>query len=178
MSSALRKAALTAHAVSSVGWLGAVAAFLALAIASLTRPEAEVVRAAALAMDLTTRQVIVPLSIASLLTGLISSLGTPWGLLRHYWVVVKLLINLLSSIILFVHLRPIAELASRAAAQLAPSHADLGLRTQMVVASGAALLALLVATVLSVYKPRGLTHYGWRRQREQLKANPAGDAAT
>ena len=175
---ALRKAALTAHVICSVGWVGAVAVFLALAVAGLTRPEVEVVRAAALAMDLTTRLVIVPLSFGSLVTGLISSLGTTWGLVRHYWVVVKLLINLLCSIILLVHLGPIAELASRAAAEIAPSHADVGLRTQMVVASGAALVALLVATVLSVYKPRGLTRYGWRRQREQRRTASTGDVAS
>jgi hypothetical protein len=41
-------------------------------------------RAAYLAMDLTSRFVIVPLARASLLTGLAQALGTPWGLFRHY----------------------------------------------------------------------------------------------
>jgi hypothetical protein len=36
--------------------------------------------------------------------------------------------------------------------------------------AGAALVLLLVATTLSVYKPRGLTRYGWRKQREQRAA--------
>jgi hypothetical protein len=26
---------------------------------------------------------------------------------------------------------------------------------------------LIVATVLSVFKPRGMTRYGWRKQREE-----------
>lgn len=66
--------------VSSVGLLGAIASFLALAIAGVTSQNAPTVRAAYLAMELTARFVIVPLAFASLLTGLIQSLGTPWGL--------------------------------------------------------------------------------------------------
>jgi len=37
----------------------------------------------------------------------------------------------------------------------------------MVIASAAALAALLAATTLGVYKPRGLTSYGWRKLQEQ-----------
>jgi hypothetical protein len=86
----LRKLALTVHLVSSVGWLGAVAGFLALAVAGLTGQGEQITRAAYLAMDLTAWFVIVPLSLASLLTGLLQSLGTTWGLLRHYWVLAGL----------------------------------------------------------------------------------------
>jgi ABC-type nickel/cobalt efflux system permease component RcnA len=81
----LRKLVLTAHITFSVGWLGAVAVFLALAIAGLTSRDPQMVRAAYSAMELTARFVIVPLAIASLFSGLIQSLGTPWGLFRHYW---------------------------------------------------------------------------------------------
>jgi hypothetical protein len=86
MTPSLRKLVLTAHITVSVGWLGAVAAFLALAITGLTSRDAQTMRTAYAAMELTARFVIVPLAFASLLTGLIESLGTPWGLLRHYWV--------------------------------------------------------------------------------------------
>ena len=41
-------------------------------------------RGAYLAMDLIGWFVIVPLSLASLLTGLVQALGTTWGLFRHY----------------------------------------------------------------------------------------------
>jgi len=50
--------------------------------------------------------------------------------------------------------------------------ADLGLQIQMLAAAGAALLALLVATGVSTYKPRGLTQYGWRKQQERLLSQP------
>src|SRR6184192_1575618 len=99
MTAGARKLALTTHITSSVGWLGSVAA-LALAIAGVTSHDPQVVRAAYLAMYLTTWFVIVPLSLASLLTGLVDSWGTPWGLFRHYWVVTKLLLTVLATIIL------------------------------------------------------------------------------
>ena len=111
--------------------------------------------------------VSVPLSFAPLLTGPILSLGTPWGLFRHYWILAKLVITVLSTIILQVHMRPISLLAD-IAAQATFSGAELhGLQVQMLIASVAALLALLAATTLGVYKPRGLTPYGWRKQQEQ-----------
>ena len=43
---------------------------------------------------------------------------------------------------------------------------------QLLEATGAALLVLLVETILSVYKPRGMTQYGWRKQNEQRKVSP------
>lgn len=173
----LRKFVLTAHITFTVGWLGAVAGFLALAIAGLTSQDAQKVRAAYLAMELIARFVILPLSLVPLLTGPALSLGTPWGLFRHYWILVKLLITVPSTLILLIHMRPITHLAS-IAAERPLSSADLGLQIQMVVAAGAALVALLITTTLAVYKPRGLTPYGWRKQQERRIGSQAEDAAT
>lgn len=167
MSPHVRKLALTAHVTSSVGWLGAVAGFLALAVAGLTSQDAQLVRAAYLAMELTTWFVIVPLSLASLLTGLVSSLGTTWGLFRHYWVLAKLLLTVLATAVLLLHTQPISYVAG-VAAETPLSSGDLRrLRVQLVADAGAALLVLLVATALAVYKPRGMTPYGRRKQHER-----------
>jgi hypothetical protein len=158
-----RKFALTAHVTSSVGWFGAVAGFLALAIAGAASQDARIVPAAYLAMDLTYWYVIVPLGIASLLTGLVSSLGTDWGLFRHYWVLVKLLLTIPLTILLLVHTQPVSYMA-RESVQRTLSGDDLGgLRIQLAAYAGAALLVLLVATALSAYRPRGMTGYGARR---------------
>lgn len=165
----VRKFALTAHVISSVGWLGAVASFLALAVAGLSSQDAQMVRAAYLAMGLTGWFVILPLSLASLLTGLIQSLGTTWGLFRHYWILVKFLMTILATIVLLVHMQPISHMAGVAAERTLSSAELRGLRIQLVADAGAALLVLLVATTLSVYKPRGMTRYGWRKQHELRK---------
>jgi hypothetical protein len=167
MRAGVRKFALTAHVTVSVGWLGAVAGFLALAIAGLSSADAQLVRAAYLTMELTGWFVIVPLSLASLLTGILQGLGTRWGLFQHYWVLFKLVINLLATIILLVHMQPISYLAG-VAAETTLASADLrGLRLQIVFDAGAALLVLIVATTLAVYKPRGMTRYGQRQHRKR-----------
>src|SRR6202521_6072065 len=106
-----RKIGLTAHVLSSVGWLGAVAGFLALAIVGLTSQDAQMVRTAYIAMDLIARFVIVPLCLASLLTGVVQSLGTTWGLFRHYWVLAKLALTIPATLLLLVHMQPIGHIA-------------------------------------------------------------------
>lgn len=167
MSPGLRKLALTAHVICSVGWLGAVAGFLALAIAGLQSADLQAVRGFYIAMNLTGWYVIVPLCFAALVTGLIQALGTPWGLFRHYWVVAKLLIAILATVLLLVHMQPISGLGRAAADQTLGIGDFRDVRIQLVADAGAALLVLLAATVLSIYKPRGLTKYGWRKQRQQ-----------
>jgi hypothetical protein len=171
MTPGLRKATLTAHVVTSVGWFGAVAVFLALAIAGLTSHDAQMVRADYLVMESIAWFIIVPLCLASVLTGLVSSLGTTLGLFRHYWVLIKLLMTIPATIVLFVHMKPIS-VVTHVATERPLSSADLGLQIQMVAAAGAALLVLLAAATVSVYKPRGLTRYGWRKQQQRALSPP------
>ena len=103
---------------------------------------------------------------AALLTGIIQSLGTTWGLFRHYWVVTKLLLTGLATIILLVHTQPIDRVAA-VAAQTVLAAGDLTqVRFQLVGDACAALFVLIVTTMLSVYKPWGMTSYGLRKQEE------------
>jgi hypothetical protein len=168
MTPRVRKGALTAHVISSVGWLGAVGVFLAHAILGVTSEDAQMVRAVYLVMEPAAWLVLVPLAFASLLTGIVQSLGTTWGLFRHYWVLFKLLINVFATIVLLMYTQTLGYLAD-VAAQTTLSSEDLRLlRTPSVVIHAAlALLVLLVATVLAVYKPRAVTPYGRRKQQEQ-----------
>src|SRR5262245_36514651 len=164
MTTGLRKFVLTTHVTSSVGWLGSVAAFLALSIAGLSSSDSQMVRGAYLAMHLTTWYVIVPFCLASLLTGVVDGLGTPWGLFRHYWVVTKLLLTVVATVILFVHTQPIDRVAAVVATTGLSPHDLLQVRRQLVGDASAALFVLLATTALSIYKPWGLTAYGVRVQ--------------
>jgi hypothetical protein len=167
MTPSVRKLLLTVHITFSVGWFGAVAAFLALAIAGLTSRDAQMVRTAYSAMELTARFVIVPLAFASLLSGLVQSLGTPWGLLRHYWVLVKLLLTTFATIVLLRKM-PLIASAARRAAETTLSSTDLrAAGIPLAVHATGGLLVLIVITALSVYKPWGLTRYGQRKQQER-----------
>ena len=169
----LRKAALTAHVTSSVGWLGSVVAFLALAVAGVTSRDDQTVRAVYLAMEVLGWAVLVPLAVASMVTGLMQSLGTPWGLFRHYWVLVKLAMTGLATAVLLLYTTTLTYLADVAADPAAVGDQSRALPSvSPVLHSGAALIVLLIAAALSVFKPRGLTPYGWRKQQQQSTGPP------
>lgn len=163
MAPPLRKAALVAHVGSSVGWIGAVAVSLALAVAGLAASDGRSVRAVYLALEVVGWYGLVPFSVASLLTGLIQGLGSTWGVFRHYWVVVKLVMNLIATGVLLLYTQTLTALADTARA--ATSSVDELRNPSPVVHAAAAIALLLVALVLSVYKPRGVTAYGRRPAR-------------
>lgn len=163
MPPALRKAALVGHVTSSVGWLGAVASFLVLAVVALHTADATTSRSLYIAMETLGRAVLLPLAAASLATGLVQALGTPWGLLHHWWVVVKLVLTVLSTVVLVAYTTTLTALAE--AARDPSGHIGLLPSTSPVLHAGAALVVLIAAAVLSVYKPKGLTRRGWRAQQ-------------
>ena len=158
----LRRFALTVHVGCSVASLGAVAAFLILAVTGLSGGDERLVRAAYLGMNLIIHFAVVPLILAALLTGIIQGIGTPWGLVRHYWVLAKLVLTVLIIGVLLLQLTGIGQLAVAAASegQFAP---ELNLRRSAVLHATGGLVALLLPLALSVYKPRGMTRYGWRK---------------
>lgn len=164
----LRKLLLTAHVVSSVGWVGAVIAYLALVFAALTSEDAQTVRAAFLAMEMT-YFVLVPLAAASLLTGVVQSLGTTWGLFRHYWVIFKLLLTVVAGVVLLLNMQTVSSLADAAAAT---DGADVPGAGGQLLHAGIGLVVLLLTTILGVYKPRGMTRYGQRKQHELRTRKP------
>src|SRR5215210_2437485 len=163
MASRLRKCALAAHIALSVGWIGAVADYIALDVAAATSRNAETLRACYLAMELIAWYVIVPLALTSLLTGLVMSLGTKWGLFRHYWVLISLLLTIIATVVLLVETQTIGHFAT-IAADPATSGGDLRSLGNTMIHSVGGTVVLLVILVLNVYKPRGMTRYGWRKQ--------------
>jgi hypothetical protein len=166
MTPGLRKFALTVHLSFSVGWIGAVVAYLGLGVAAVTSQEAQTMRAAWIALELTGWWVIVPLAFASLLTGLVMSLGTHWGLFRHYWVLFSLVLTIFATTILLLHMPDVSATADVAREA---DDASLGQLGGDLLHPGVGLVVLLVIQVLNVYKPRGLTPYGWRKQREERR---------
>ena len=161
MAPGLRKFALAAHLSFSVGWVGAVVAYLALGLAAETSEDAGTIRSAWIAMELVGWYVIVPLAVASLVTGLVMALGTRWGLFRHYWVLFSLALTIFATVVLLLHMPTVSSMADTARgadpAQLAALGGDLG-------HPAIGLVVLLVVQVLNVYKPRGVTRYGQRKQ--------------
>lgn len=168
MTPRLRKAAFLLHVTFSVGWLGSVVAYLALAVSGLTGKDAMLARSAYLSMEFIGWTVIVPFSLATLLSGLIQSLGTEWGLFRHYWITVKFFFAVAGSLILLFHMRVVGQM-SGVARSTSLGIGEFGdLRIQLVVHAIGGLLLLSAATVLSIYKPWGMTPYGRRKQQEKI----------
>jgi hypothetical protein len=157
MSPELRKLSLTAHLIASIGWVGALAVFLAHALVSYSATDVQLVRGAALAMDVSAWFVILPLAIGALATGLIHALATPWGLFRHYWIVFKLVLTGVATLVLLLKLGPISDL--RAQLDVVSPGEMSGLRTSLLFHAVGGLLVLLAVATLGVYKPAGRTPY-------------------
>lgn len=163
-----RKLGLVLHITTSVGWLGAAAAVVALAVAGLARNGEPAAQAAGLAIEVATRWAVWPLAVAALLSGLVQGWISPWGLLRHWWVVFKLVLGLLALVILYLHMRGFGPAAAHPAAEHGLRAAP-GLASSLLHAAGG-IVVLLVNVVLSVYKPRGTTP--WARRPAGGRAGP------
>jgi hypothetical protein len=179
----LRKFSLAVHLSFSVGWIGAVVAYLALGVAAANAQDAQTVRAAWIAMELTGWFAIVPLALASLLTGLVMALGTTWGLFRHYWVLISFVLTIFATVVLLFHMPDVSLMAAVAREAEGESlngvsrHLYARLGDSDLLHPGLGLVVLLVIQVLNVYKPRGMTRYGQRKQREQRTVPAPRDAA-
>jgi hypothetical protein len=163
MNPGVRKFVLSVHLTFSIGWIGAVVAYLTLGVAAVTNEEVETVRAMWTAMEIIGWYAIVPLALASLFTGLVMAFGTKWGLFRHYWVLISFVLTVFATAVLLVHMPSVsstADIAQEAeGAALEALGGDLG-------HPAIGLVVLLGVLVLNMYKPPGLTHYGWRKQQK------------
>jgi len=158
LSQNIRRLNLTSHITFSVGWLGSVVAFFALALVSITSQRIENVRAVCIAMEIVSWYVILPFCIGSFITGLVQSLGTNWGIFKYYWVTVKFILTLGASFLLILHLKPITYLAQQASEigsldKISSTAVDLSIK------SAAAIFVLLSLIFVSVYKPWGRIKY-------------------
>jgi hypothetical protein len=169
MKPGVRKFALITHLTSSVGWVGAVVAYLGLGIAAVVSHDVQTVRAAWTAMELTGWYVIVPLALASLVTGLVMALGTKWGLFTYYWVLISFVLTVFATVVLLLHMPTVS-----ATADLAQDAQGAALETLGgdLFHPAVGLVILLVIQTLNVYKPPGLTRYGWRKQQQRMARVP------
>jgi hypothetical protein len=161
-----RKLVLAIHLTTSVGWLGAVIAYIPLDLTVAVSNDAGTVRGAWTAMGLIATAVLVPLAVASLVTGLIISLGTRWGLVRHWWVVVSLVLTSVAVVVLLNESRVISASVAMATATTTSVEHLLAIPPTLPHSIGG-LVLLLIVQWLNVFKPQGLTPYGWRRQQEE-----------
>lgn len=166
MSPTVRKSALALHLTVSMGWIGAAGAYWALAFWVAFSQNAKTVSAGWMAMEIIGWSVLVPLSAATVLTGLLMSVGSPWGLFRHYWVVISLVVTVVATGVLILHM-PDVSLAAAAAQK--PGAGGLDHVGSDLFHSTLGIATLVGVAVLNIYKPRGLTRYGWRKEQEERR---------
>jgi hypothetical protein len=143
-----RKALLTTHVISSVGLLGADAAVLALVFAGWRGSEPPTAYPAA---HLLGQALILPLALLALTTGTALGLLTPWGLLRHWWILIKLVLTAAGTVLALFVLIPTLDAAAVDALARRPLADPFALVKDSVGACG-----VLIATILlAYYKPFG-----------------------
>ncbi|MFC6064940.1 hypothetical protein [Streptomyces ochraceiscleroticus] len=189
LSRSARRATLVVHVVVSVGWLGLTLGLLALGIAASTAgagadpgaggadgadAASELAAAAYRSMKIFIDWLIIPLALLTLVSGLVLSLGTPWGLARYRWVVTKFWLTLGAALATVLALRTQIDAAAGAVVAGRPVPPE----TDLVVAPAVALTLYVFLTAISVLKPWGPTARG-RRLREERGRRPekAGRAA-
>jgi len=169
MTNRLSKFLLTTHITFSVGWLGAVAVFIVLAITGLTTMDNQLSRSALLSMDLSAWFVIVPFCLTSLFTGLVQAFGTKWGLFKHYWIVVKLFLTVAMTILLLLHMQPISYLAGVATKTSFSNSQYAEQLLDIITKAGAAILVLIAITTISIYKPWGKIQFRQNDNNQETK---------
>lgn len=164
LSRTARRATLVVHVTAAAGWLGLTLGLLALSLAAITTDSAAVIEAAARSMKLFADWLVLPLALLTLLSGLLLSLGTPWGLARHRWVYTKFWLTLATTAASAFALRPGINDTVATVSAGDPVTDPTGLIAGPIVS----LSAYLFMTVVSVLKPWGLTRRG-RKQRDQKR---------
>jgi uncharacterized membrane protein len=157
---------LATHIVVSVGWLGVTVAKLALGITAATTGDPDSSRALYLSAGVVDA-VFPPAAIGTVLTGVLLSLGTKWGLLQHYWVTTKLVLTVgVIATGVFLVDGMIGQSIATQSGQAADAGTILGFAlapASLVSLSVAHVLMLGAATAISVYKPWGKTRFSRSR---------------
>ena len=164
LSPRLRKWIVAAHTLVGVGWFGITVAKLVLEIVSATAGDLSVARAGYLFAGAFDRVVFPPAALATLITGIVLSVGTAWGLFRHWWIVVKLMLTVGIIVTGVVFVGAWTEQA------LVVTDAELGAVSLRLIGSASVhALMLAAATVISALKPWGRI----RPDRQETVRRPA-----
>ncbi|WP_415947660.1 DUF2269 domain-containing protein [Streptomyces sp. KLOTTS4A1] len=153
-----RRATLVVHVTAAAGWLGLTLGLLALAAAAITTDSAATTEAAVRSMKLFADWLVIPLALLTLLSGLLLSLGTQWGLARHRWVYVKFWLTLATTAASTFALRP----GVNHNAEIVSAGGALPDATDLIMGPIVSLTAYVFMTVISILKPWGLTRRGRR----------------
>jgi hypothetical protein len=150
-----RRATLVVHIVAAGAWIGID---VIVAVLVLTGRFSGDVAVRSLAYQALATFVVWPMltaGLVSLATGLLLGLGTTWGLLRYWWVAVKLVLNLVLCTLIVLVLRPGMDEVAGYGRDLLTGTPDPSTVSSLFFPPAVSLTTLTLATVLAVFKPWG-----------------------
>ena len=135
----VRLLVVTIHVITSVGMFGVTVALVTFQVAvgqlqASSKPNQ--------ILDLVSVRVLTPMAVTALGTGVVLAVGSPWGLLRWRWIIAKLQISAMLSVVGLANLVGLLDPVT------------------VLVARVCALVALVVMVAVSMAKP-------WGRARPQ-----------
>ena len=155
LSPRMRKVVLVVHLAAAGAWLGLDLALGSLVLSALLSADDIGAGAAAASLAAIATWPLVVVGVVTLASGVVLGLGTRFGLVRYWWVLAKLAINVVLVTLVVVVLSPgvsrLGSTAREALASGAPTEVTAGLLFPPIVSSTAVIVAITVA----VFKPWG-----------------------
>jgi hypothetical protein len=154
-----RKSILVVHIASAGAWLG-IDVVMAVIILTAVRGDDATRALCYQSLELFTGWPLITTGLVCLASGVVLGLGTPFGLVRYWWVVIKVVINVVFVALVPIALRPeVLEKAEQGRQFMAglPAALTIGDLVYPPIVSPA---GLIIATILAVFKPWGLIRKG------------------
>lgn len=170
-----RKALVATHVVFSGSWLGVGAVMITLTILAATADDVGASHYSYRLLELFDQTILPWSSFGAILSGIAVSLTTKWGIVKHYWVFTKLVLAIVVLTCAFSFLHAWVVTAATESRQLAGSGGDVAelgaVRTLLIGGFAFAVSNVLAATVISVYKPWGMTQRGRREAQRRARTS-------
>lgn len=146
-----RKLWLVVHIASAGVWIGMDVVMAVLVFTGMTTGDPQVEGLAYQALGLFAVWPMLISGVVCLISGVVLGIGTKYGLVQYWWVAVKFVMNIVLCLAVWFALRPGVEAAAAHGGEM-PS--------DMIFPPIVSTTALIIATVLSVFKPWGRVRRG------------------
>jgi uncharacterized membrane protein len=157
-----RRTTLLLHILCGVGWMGLDLGLATLVLTGATTGSGPVAAASYTAVRIVIPVVVPVLALGMLLTGVVLGLGTKYGLVQWTWVLVKLCVAIVLTVLVFVALVPGAlSIPTELTGAADDIRREIGAAaSDLIYPPVVSFLALGFAMVVSIWKPWGRTRWG------------------
>ena len=162
-----RKAVLVVHIVSAGVWIGIDVVMGVVIFTALLADDGITKALCYQALELFAVWPLLTTGLVCLVSGVVLGLGTKYGLVRYWWVAIKLVLNVVLTALVLVALRPgVTEAAEQGRRFMTGEAASLAVG-DLIYPPIVSPSALLIAVVLAVFKP-----WGQIRKRRKPQGDP------